>query len=118
MIYKDPMFWRKKKPQKVTLTITGQQMDESMQYFEIGGIKYGVGEVVDVEVGSTANCYIDGSLALNLKVVVNGVTVKSVSVSPGMGSVFVEYPYTVTKNATIHFAANPMEASITITEET
>jgi len=114
MIYNDPMLRPKKKPQKVRLTMTGFD-GNIMMYVEIGGVQYTGSNVVEAEVGSTANCYIDNTLAFNLKIIVNGVTVKSES---GNGGVyFVEYPYTVTKNATIHFAANPINASITITEE-
>lgn len=101
-------------PEMVTLTLTGFDINDYI-YVEIGGVQYGSGQVVDVEVGSTANCYIDNTLAMNLKVIVNDVTVKSES---GNGGVyFIEYPYTVTKNATINFAANPVNASISITEE-
>ncbi len=111
MIYNDPMFWPKKKPKKVRLTMTGFSSNELI-YVEIGGIRYGGGQVIDVEAGSTANCYIDGALAFNLRVIVNGVTVAS-----GDSDNHARYAYTVTKNATINFASNPINASITITEE-
>lgn len=102
---------RKKKPQKVTLTLTGFDGD-SMMYVEIGGVQYSGSNVVEAEVGSTANCYIDGAIAFNSKIIVNGVTVAT-----GDSDTHARYAYTVTKNATINFASNPVNGSITITEE-
>lgn len=105
---------RKKPVETVTLTLTGNG-DSGIQYVEIDGMRHIGGEVINVEVGSVANCYLGGSLAFDLKVIVNGVTVASKDTSSGV-STYLDYSYIVTKNATIAFAANPAAASIAITE--
>lgn len=107
---------RKKPVETVTLTLTGNGYS-GQQHVEIDGMIYIGGEVINVEVGSVANCYLDGARAFDLKVIVNGVTVASEDASSGV-STYLDYSYVVTKNATIAFSANPAAASITITEET
>lgn len=111
MIYNDPML-RRKKEKTVTLTLTGGGTT-GLQHVELDGVRHVGGEVIEVAVNSIMYCYINGAVALTLQVIVNGVTVAT-----GDSNTNVEYPYTVTKNATVRFAATPAKATITITEET
>lgn len=113
MIYNDPMFWPRKKPQKVTLTMTGNG-NKMFCFAAINGTNYYSAGEIEVNKGDTVYCYVhddmqSGSSAIKL----NGVGV-GVELSGGFGNY--EYNYAA-QNATIAFSFNPMTASITITEE-
>lgn len=107
MIYNDPMFWPRKKPQKVTLTMTGEG-DANECYIQIGGTKYYSAQTLEVEEGTEVYCYVPPD-NVNGEIWVNG-----------KATPYVPYTHTATKNAEIAFSYSTsffLSCSISITEE-
>ena len=89
MIWNDPMR-RKKKAQKVTLTLTGTG-DENECWISINGVKYYTAQTLEVDIGTEVYCYGDAN-TVSHEFFLNGASLGR------------PYTYTAVKNAQIEFS--------------